>query len=418
MSVRKRVWGPAHDRREAWVVDYVDGAGVRRLKTFTHKKAADTYAANTHIQVIDGTHIADSASLTVKEAGNLWLVSCQQAGLEQTSYDQYEQHLRLHIVPFIGATRLSKLSIPTVRGFEDRLHQEGRSAAMIRRVIGSLGALLGDAQERGLVVRNSVSELRRNSRRKGSKRRVENRGNGKLKVGVDIPTPAEVKALLATAAGRWRPLLLTTVFTGLRASELRGLQWADVDLKRGELHVRQRADRFNAIGRPKSEAGERTVPLPPALVSELREWKLKCPGRKTSRKDAEGKPVREPHFVFPTGAGNVENHHNICQRGLIPTMIKAGITIPVLDEDGHQLRDEDGVPVVDAKYTGLHSLRHFFASWCINRKVDGGLELPAKVVQERLGHSSITMTLDTYGHLFPRGDDTAELAAAEASLLG
>ena len=70
------------------------------------------------------------------------------------------------------------------------------------------------------------------------------------------------------------------------------------------------------------------------------------------------------------------------------------------------------------KYTGMHTLRHFFASWCINRKQDGGLELPLKVVQERLGHSSVTMTADTYGHLFPRGDDTAELAAAEKALFG
>ena len=62
-----------------------------------------------------------------------------------------------------------------------------------------------------------------------------------------------------------------------------------------------------------------------------------------------------------------------------------------------------------AKYTGLHALRHFYASWCINRRADGGLELPAKVVQERLGHSSIMMTMDVYGHLFPRGDDSAEL---------
>jgi len=69
------------------------------------------------------------------------------------------------------------------------------------------------------------------------------------------------------------------------------------------------------------------------------------------------------------------------------------------------------------KYTGLHCLRHFFASWCINRKVDGGLELPAKVVSERLGHSSISITLNTYGHLFPRGDDAAALAEAEAALL-
>ena len=61
----------------------------------------------------------------------------------------------------------------------------------------------------------------------------------------------------------------------------------------------------------------------------------------------------------------------------------------------------DGGP----KYTGLHSLRHFYASWCINRQKDGGRGLPPKNVQERLGHSSITITLDTYGHLF-RADDT------------
>jgi integrase len=69
------------------------------------------------------------------------------------------------------------------------------------------------------------------------------------------------------------------------------------------------------------------------------------------------------------------------------------------------------------KYSGLHAFRHFYASWCINRPADGGLGLPAKMVQERLGHSSIVMTLDVYGHLFSRSDDGAELAAAERLLL-
>ena len=69
------------------------------------------------------------------------------------------------------------------------------------------------------------------------------------------------------------------------------------------------------------------------------------------------------------------------------------------------------------KYTGLHALRHFFASWCINRVEDGGLGLPPKTVQELLGHSSITMTMDTYGHLFPSIDDGKALAEAERRLL-
>jgi integrase len=102
-------------------------------------------------------------------------------------------------------------------------------------------------------------------------------------------------------------------------------------------------------------------------------------------------------LVFPNGAGNVESLPNIVQRGLAPTVVKAGVV------------DANGL----AKYTGLHALRHYFASWCANRKADGGLELPLKVVQVRLGHSSIALTADRYSHLFPRGDDSAELAAAE-----
>lgn len=66
----------------------------------------------------------------------------------------------------------------------------------------------------------------------------------------------------------------------------------------------------------------------------------------------------------------------------------------------------------------MHARRHFYASWCINRPQDGGLGLPPKVVQERLGLATINLTMDTYSHLFPRGDDHDELAKAETALLG
>jgi integrase len=286
--------------------------------------------------------------------------------------------------------------------FRDRLQAEGRSPAMVRGIMGSLGAILGAAQERGQTAHNPVRELRRGRRSKG-----HDRQKVKLQVGIDIPKPEEVAALLARAEGRWRPLLLTAVLTGLRASELRGLRWDDVDLKRCELHVRQRADRYGIMGRPKSAAGQRTVPLTPTVVKELGEWKFVCPKRKDGKLG----------LVFPNGAGNVETGGNIVKRGLIPTVLKAGLVRPVLDGQGNRGRDGQGKPIVEPKYTGLHTLRHFFASWCINRKEQGGLGLPAKVVQERLGHSAIAITLDRYGHLFPRGDDTAELANAEKFLL-
>lgn len=187
------------------------------------------------------------------------------------------------------------------------------------------------------------------------------------------------------------------IFTGIRASEARGLRWEDVDLKQAILHVRQRADRYGDVGMPKSEAGQRTVPLPPIAVNTLKEWKLAC-------------PKSEAGLAFPNSVGNIENHQNMLKRGLWPILIAAGVTTTT-DE-----LDKDGKPILAPKYSGFHALRHWFASWCINRKADGGLELTAKAVQVRMGHSSIQVTFDTYGHLFPTVDEAAEMAAAEHAL--
>ena len=384
---------------------FVDQAGKRHLKTCERKKDAEAFLTTARFQVSEGTHTAESASITVAQAADAWLDSC--SGLEAATLASYRAHVRLHIKPFFGRTKLSQLTAPMVREYEDKLRRgdvapgekEGRarSPAMIRKVRTSLGSILADAQERGTVARNVARELR--SRRKaGKEKQADRRRKGKLKIGVDIPTPVEIRAIiggLSTLRGRWRPLMLTAIFAGLRASELRGLRWADVDFKAGEIHVRQRPDRYNKIGPPKSESGERSIPMPPMLATALKEWKLACP--------------RSPlDLAFPTGPGKVETHQNLIRRAVVPSQLAAGIVAPVLDPQG--------API--ARYTGIHAFRHFFASWCINRRVDGGLELTAKIVQERLGHSSIVMTMDVYGHLFPRGDDGSQLADAERALLG
>jgi integrase len=392
MSVRKRTWkSPAGEPREAWVVDYVDQHGERHLKTFAKKRDADAHHAIVGSAVQAGTHTPDSKSVTVAKAAELWLASCDAGGLERSTITAYREHVTLRIVPILGALRLSQLTVPLVRGFEDRLAADGCSTVMVRKTRRLLGSLVTDAQERGLVAQNVVRSLR--TSRRGQDARIDRRRNGQLKVGTDIPSPIEMRAIVAKLAtieeaARFRPILLTAIFSGLRASELRGLKWVDVDLKRGDIHVRQRADRYGKIGRTKSVAGERTVPLPPMVITALREHRLAC-------------PKNEREIVFPNSRGGIEHRNSIVERGYHPAQVAGG----VVDGDGK------------AKYPGLHSLRHFYASWCINRRVDGGLELPLKVVQARLGHASIQMTADTYGHLFPRGDDGAELAAAERAFL-
>jgi integrase len=388
MSVRKRTWKNRDGSRgETWLVAYADQAGIRRQRAFERKRDADAYHATVAVDVRAGLHVPDSQSITVAEAAQLWLQSREVAGLERTTLVQYRQHVALHIDPLLGMMKLSQLSIPAVRAFEDKLRQD-RSPPMVRKILVSLSSILSDAQERGSVTQNVARGLR-SRRRRGGDRRHDARQKGKLEAGVDIPTPDEVRAIIPHLIGRWRPFFLTAIFTGLRASELRGLRLVDIDLKRGELQVRQRADRFRVIGQLKSGAGERTVPLLPMVVNALREWQLMC-------------PKGELGLAFPDGSGRIEVLPNIVRRAWHPIQISAGVV------------DERGLP----KYPGLHALRHFYASWCINRRADGGLELPLKVVQARLGHASIQMTADRYGHLFPPGDDSAELAAAEKAFLG
>jgi integrase len=237
-----------------------------------------------------------------------------------------------------------------------------------RKVLTTFGTMLADMQERGLVAVNAVHGLKK-SRRRGKERQAERRRRGKLKVGVDIPTRDEIKDIIAHLSDRWRPMLLTAIFTGLRASELRGLHWKHVDLKAAKLHVRERTDRYLKMGEPKSEAGERTVPLPPMVVNVLREHKMRA----------------KSEFVFPTDNGKPQHHANILHRGFEPAQIAAKVV------------DDKGRP----KYA-LHALRHFYASWCINRRKDGGLELPIKLVQERLGHSTINLTARRVWSLIPK----------------
>jgi integrase len=100
-------------------------------------------------------------------------------------------------------------------------------------------------------------------------------------------------------------------------------------------------------------------------------------------------------------SGKVESHTNITNRVYHPAQIAAGL----VDARGR------------ARH-GFHSLRHFFASMCINSRKAGGMGLSPKAAQERLGHSSIALTLDVYGHLFPQAEAEAEMSAIERGIMG
>ena len=361
-----------------WQADYRDGSGARRSKQFALKKDADAFLTKAQHEVGQGTHVADSKSATVNEACRLWLKRATDEGLERSTLDQYKQHAELHIKPAIGGQKLSRLNVVAVQAFADELATKV-SRSMVKKVLGSLSGVFSEAQRKGLVATNPVKAVKIRT----SKREVRK---------IEMPTKRELSAILKATPDRHKPFIWTAVFSGLRASELRGLAWEDVDLDAGVIHVRRRADKYNAISFPKSAAGTRDIPIPPTVVALLKEWKKTC-------------PTGELDLVFPNGAGNVENHGNLLSRIFWPIQIAAGVCVKTKAVDAH------GEPVMDAKYS-LHALRHAAASLFIEQG------MKPKRIQALMGHSSIQMTFDVYGKLFPDDeDDAAAVLAIEERLL-
>jgi integrase len=340
-----------------WQASYTDGAGKRRAKLFDRKSDGEAWLVETSHDLKRGIHTPAGVSPTVKEAGALWIKRCREKRLEQSTLLSYDVHLRLHVLPLIGGRKLSELTVPAVNAFADQLREAGRSPEMIKRVMRSLGAIFREARRRGLSSLDPTSGLDLDTPDREDRRPA-------------IPSKAELQAIIANATGRWRPLILTAIFCGLRGSELRGLRWTDIDFEGRKINVSQRADAFHKIGRLKSRSGYRSIPMPPLVANALREWRLVC-------------PKGDLGLAFPTGSGNIESHSNILQRGFGPIQKAAGVL----------------------EAYGMHSLRHACASLWIEQGHN------PKQIQTLMGHSSIQMTFDVYGHLF--ADPEADQRAAE-----
>ncbi|MCH8079209.1 MAG: site-specific integrase, partial [Proteobacteria bacterium] len=186
-----------------------------------------------------------------------------------------------------------------------------------------------------------------------------------------ILTPSEFQQVLKQAAPEWSLIIKAAGLTGLRQGELIGLRWRNVDLKQGKIYVREQftSGRWSTL---KTKASRRTVPISIELITDFSKHML------ASR-------WNEPDdLVFATSAGTPQNRSNLRSRGWKSALRRAG------------LRERP-----------FHSLRHSFVSGLIANNIN------MKVIQSLCGHSSISTTMDIYGHLLPNATDgVAETLAA------
>ena len=399
-SIRKRSWVSAEEKRtaaregrapikdrEAWQVDFIDQNGDRHQPQFARRSDADEWLVGARAKVQVGTYTPDATSATVCEAIDLWVERAQAEGLERGTQQQYRQH-RDHILAVIdGRTKLSRLTQARCEQVRDDL-LKAHSRDMARKVLQSFRSAIKDAKRRGLIPSNPATETTIGS---------NGRHKRKLKAGVDFPMPVEVKSMIEAGSPKERAMVCLAGLAGLRASELRALPWANIDLgARPTVTIEERADKWSKVGSPKSESSRRTVPLGEVTVRALKEWRLAQP------------PGRA--LVFGTSNDKPDMLGNLQRRLLSPLQMRAGIVQPVVDGSGKLVVDDDGKPKMQAKYS-WHSLRHYaISAWL---KTCGG---NFKLVQTWAGHGTLSQTLDRYGHLIPRDGDHDVIAAAEQDL--
>jgi integrase len=329
--------------------------------------------ARTQVNILEGTHVADSESPSVNVVIEEWQkyirAEVMAKRLERVTGDHYERIADNHILDDevgVGIIKLNKLTRPAVNAFRDRLLLR-RSEDLTRRVITTLALVSDFAIDRGWATVNNA-------------RGIKVRRASRLKAKTSIPSASDVRAIIDNSEEPFRTVLVVAAFCGLRASEIYGLKWDDLDFDTGELCVRRRVDPYGNVGEPKSAAGERTVPLGRYTLNALRHWRLRC---------GESKG-----FVFKNQVGKPLDHHNVHARWFKPAFA---------------IRESAGSVIKQIPHFRFHDLRHFAISLWISQGFS------PKQVMTFAGHSSITLTFDRYGHLFPEAENFAS-AMSEAEL--
>ena len=375
--------GSIVSKRGGWwvVLSTKDPKTGRRLRPWhgPYETEADARIARAKLVVeqAENRYAFDPERHTVAQYLERWLRSVR-GELRPATLAQYETQVRAYLVPWIGRERLTRLDVAAVRGLYATLTEKGgrggrplapKTVANAHRV---LRHALADALDEGLIARNPAALARPPKARRRE---------------MKTWSPEQLRAFLEASreqASRLHGAFVLAATTGMRRGEVLGLRWQDVDLEAGRLAVVQSLVMVGTrpeLSTPKTDRSVRSIPLAPATVTALHEHRK----RQAAERLAAGPAWHDHGLVFAR-------------------------------EDGSPLRPDHFAAVFGriAARAGLprirfHDLRHSFATSALRAGIH------PKVVSELLGHSSVTITLDTYSHVAP--SIAAEATTAVAGLI-
>lgn len=288
--------------------------------------------------------------ITFSDFAEKWLTDHAEPRVKHSTFCGYRDIVRVHLKPYFQDQDLASITPHDIEAYLAHKRGEGKlSARSVGYHLVLLKMLFKRAQIWGYCSQNPAQLI--------SKPRAERKE-------IDFLNPEEIKLFLENVEVRAYPLFLTLVMTGLRLGECLALRWGDISFATNSLHVR-RSVTLGRVTEPKSNHSIRPVAMPPTLASVLKRHKL-------------ASTPSEEDYCFPNGCGKPLEQHNVYARLFIPTLRRAKL-----------------------RHVTIHSLRHSYASFLIAQ----GENL--KFVQSQLGHSSIQVTCDRYGHLLPETRDGA-----------
>lgn len=325
-----------------------DQNGKHLRRSIYGKSRAEVQARLAELQLAAGKgQLPDPNSMSLKQYLELWLNDVARPRLSPTTVNRHESLIRLHIAPHIGMVQLQKLQPMHISHLMGSLSGKGESLWTQKMALTLLHNALRHAVRLKLLSSNPCSELPKAK---------------PLEREMTIITEEEARRLLQKNTGHKNfALLALALGTGMRQGELLGLQWENVDLDKGIVHVRHSLAQVNGqfiLKAPKSKTSRRSLRVPAFALDALKNHPRNGP------------------VVFCTSTGGYISKSNLTRRDLRDWLAAAGIT---------GLR--------------FHDLRHTHASHLLMH----GQSI--KAVSQRLGHSNVELTLRVYCHLLPGADD-------------
>jgi integrase len=336
-------------KKGRWAVDFYDQHGTRRLRVLPKeatKKQANNLLREIEDQVSNGVFLPVKEIPPFAEVAEDWL-NYKKMNVRDHTFSAYRCHVTKNLKPFFGHLKINRLGFGDIGRFVAEEHDRGASIYHLRKSLVLLSGIMQFAVRKRLIDANPVREV---EKPRGISRHTPSDE-------IDVLRPDEIRLFLDNVEGlKYQTFFTIAVMTGARQGELIGLQWSDIDWYNAQVHI-QRTFQHGRFYHPKTPTSRRKIDLGQTVVKQLKQWKMAC-------------PPSEQELVFPSDAGTPMKKENLVRRHFTPALRRAGL-----------------------RKVRFHDLRHTFASLLIDQG-----EHP-KYIQSQMGHSSINVTMDTYGHL-------------------